>query len=97
MGGVGRRALRVVAALAVVAAFLSCAHGGRNKGSEHVLEPGENLYRVALRYGVTVDDIVKANHIEDPTKVPVGTKLFIPGRVCARRASGTGGRRRKGL
>jgi murein DD-endopeptidase MepM/ murein hydrolase activator NlpD len=79
MGRVVRRAVRVATALAVLATLVSCAHGGRTKGSEHVVEPGENLYRIALRYGVTVGDIVKANHIEDPTKVPVGTKLFIPG------------------
>ena len=78
MGRVGRRALCVAGAFAVIAALLSCAHGGRNQGTQHVVEPGENLYRIALRYGVTVDDIVKANHIDDPTKVPVGTKLLIP-------------------
>ena len=78
MGSVGRRTLRVAAALAVLAALLSCAHGGRNHGSEHVVEPGENLYRFDLRYGVTVEDIVKANQIYYPTKVPVGTKLVIP-------------------
>ena len=78
MGRVGRRALCVAGAFAVIAALLSCAHGGRHQGTQHVVEPGENLYRIALRYGVTVDDIVKANHIDDPTQVPVGTKLLIP-------------------
>jgi murein DD-endopeptidase MepM/ murein hydrolase activator NlpD len=78
MGGVGRRALRIATALAVSAALLSCAHAGRSTGQEHVVGPGENLYRIAQRYGVTVDDILKANHIDDPTKVAVGTRLIIP-------------------
>jgi LysM repeat protein len=95
MGRVGQRAQRVAAAIAVLAALLSCAHAGRNKGSEHVVEPGENLYRIALHYGVTVEDIVKANHIDDPTKVPVGTKLFIPAesaRIMPQEAGGGAGK-----
>jgi murein DD-endopeptidase MepM/ murein hydrolase activator NlpD len=40
---------------------------------------GENLYRLSRYYGVSVDDIKRANHIRDVTQIPVGTRLVIPG------------------
>jgi murein DD-endopeptidase MepM/ murein hydrolase activator NlpD len=82
MGGVtsARRgcACALALALAACASFTSCATG-RTGTREHVVERGENLYRIALRYGVSVDEIVAQNHIDDPTHVPVGTRLTIPG------------------
>jgi murein DD-endopeptidase MepM/ murein hydrolase activator NlpD len=53
-------------------------------GTTHVLQPGENLYRLSRYYGVPVRDIERANGIRDVTGIPVGRKLFIPG---ARRAA----------
>lgn len=47
----------------------------------HVVQPGENLYRIALRYGVTADELADENEIADPTKLAVGTELVIPARA----------------
>jgi LysM repeat protein len=44
----------------------------------HVVQRGENLYRIALRYGVTVDAVVKANNLSNPRLVYVGQRLAIP-------------------
>ncbi|NJK88351.1 MAG: peptidoglycan DD-metalloendopeptidase family protein [Myxococcales bacterium] len=44
----------------------------------HVLQPNDTLYRVALRYGVTVEDLVALNEIRDVTKIAAGTRLLIP-------------------
>lgn len=44
----------------------------------HTVAEGENLYRIALRYGLTVDQIAAANGIGDPTLVYVGQVLVIP-------------------
>jgi len=45
----------------------------------HVVEPGQNLFRIAKHYGVTVQAILNANpSIESETAVPAGTKLTIP-------------------
>jgi murein DD-endopeptidase MepM/ murein hydrolase activator NlpD len=43
-----------------------------------VVQPGENLYRIAERAGVTVEAIAEANHLDDPTKVRAGQRLVIP-------------------
>jgi LysM repeat protein len=44
----------------------------------HVVRPGENLYRIALRYGTTVSAIAAANHISNPNRIYVGQRLVIP-------------------
>lgn len=44
----------------------------------HIVAAGENAYRIALRYGLTVAQLVQYNHLDDPTKLTVGQKLWIP-------------------
>jgi uncharacterized protein YkwD/LysM repeat protein len=45
----------------------------------HTVAAGENLYRIALRYGTTVAAVSAANGISDPTRIYVGQVLTIPG------------------
>lgn len=49
----------------------------------HVVQRGENLYRISLRYGVPVSIIQQANNIANPNLIYVGQRLIIP-------TSGTG-------
>ena len=44
----------------------------------HVVQPGENLFRIALKYGTTVEAIAAANGIVNPNVVYVGQQLTIP-------------------
>jgi LysM repeat protein len=44
----------------------------------HTLQPGETLYRLSMKYGVSVDAIQKANSIKDPNSIRDGVKLMIP-------------------
>jgi LysM repeat protein len=44
----------------------------------HIVQPGENLFRIALRYGTTVDAIADANYIVNPWFIYVGQRLTIP-------------------
>ncbi len=46
--------------------------------SEHLIAPGENLFRLALRYGVTVDAIAQANNLVNPSLILAGDTLQIP-------------------
>lgn len=45
----------------------------------HTVQAGENLYRIALRYGVTMDALISANNITSPSRIFAGTVLVIPG------------------
>jgi lipoprotein-anchoring transpeptidase ErfK/SrfK len=45
----------------------------------HIVRPGENLFRIALRYGMTTQTVAAANGIVNPHRVYVGQRLVIPG------------------
>lgn len=47
----------------------------------HVLRRGQTLYSVARMYDVPVADLMQANAITDPTKVPANRPILIPGRA----------------
>lgn len=64
-----------VCVFALLLLFLGACGGG----VYHVVQPGQNLYRISRTYGISEPTIAKANRITDPTKVRVGTRLFIPG------------------
>jgi len=44
----------------------------------HVVQRGENLFRIAQRYGVTVEAIAKRNGIVNPSLIWTGQRLIIP-------------------
>ena len=52
----------------------------------HVAQKGENLYRIALRYGTTYQALAAANGIANPNQVYAGQRLVIPGQGTARQA-----------
>jgi len=44
----------------------------------HVVQPGENLFQISLRYATTVQAISQANNITNPGLIYVGQTLQIP-------------------
>ena len=46
----------------------------------HVVRPGENLFRIALRYGVTVNALATTNSLSNASRIYVGQRLVIPAR-----------------
>nr|HID14074.1 LysM peptidoglycan-binding domain-containing protein [Anaerolineae bacterium] len=47
----------------------------------HVVQRGENLFRIALRYGTTAQALAAANGIVNTNRIYVGQRLVIPGRA----------------
>jgi LysM repeat protein len=45
----------------------------------YVVQPGDNLYRIALRFGVSQPVLMAANGLTNPSRVYVGQRLVIPG------------------
>jgi LysM repeat protein len=43
----------------------------------HIVQPGENLYRIALKYGTTIQAIAAANNIINPNWVYAGQRLIV--------------------
>ncbi len=67
----------LVALLLLVGLGSACAH--RGEGLVHTVQGGENLFRIARHYRVSVSAIVEANDIPNVRDMPVGTRLWIPG------------------
>ncbi len=44
----------------------------------HIVQKGESLWVIAKKYGVSVQDIVKANNIENASLIKINQELIIP-------------------
>lgn len=44
----------------------------------HVVSPGESIYEIGRRYGVSPDNIVTLNNLNNPNQLVVGETLLIP-------------------
>lgn len=47
-------------------------------GNTHIVARGETLIAIAKAHGVSVTDLQKANHIDNPTKLQAGQTIVIP-------------------
>jgi LysM repeat protein len=66
------------AAAPATTAPVAAAVASTDSTTTHVVDIGETPVVIAKKYGVKVDDLMKANKITDPRKVLVGQKLTIP-------------------
>jgi lipoprotein NlpD len=80
-GGGDLVTLRAVLVLSLAVGFAACATHtvARGRGVYHVVGRGENLFRIGKAYGVDYRDLAHENGIDDPAKIEVGQKIFIPG------------------
>lgn len=44
----------------------------------HIVQPGENLFRIALRYHTSVETLARLNGIADPARILVGQAIRLP-------------------
>jgi nucleoid-associated protein YgaU len=45
---------------------------------EHVVKKGDNITKIAKKYGVSIEEILKANSMDDFNTIEVGEKIKIP-------------------
>lgn len=45
----------------------------------HVVEAGDTVYDISLRFNQTVNDLATLNNLQDPTRISIGQRLIIPG------------------
>lgn len=51
---------------------------GQGNSGVHVVQPGENLFRIGLKYGCTVNQMAQFNGIRNPNYIYPGQSLKIP-------------------
>lgn len=76
-----RLILLMIATLALTLVFgMAASAQDESQGQQvHVVAPGENLFRISLRYNVTVAALASANNIANPNRIFVGQQIVIPG------------------
>lgn len=47
-------------------------------GEIYVVQANDTLFKIAQRYGLTVDDLVAANNLPDPNRLDIGQQIKIP-------------------
>jgi len=55
------------------------AAAGEHRGVYHVLLRGQTLSALSRVYEVPVSTLMDANRISDPTTIPAGARIFVPG------------------
>jgi LysM repeat protein len=67
----------ILLSLALLLVLVTSAYA-QDGQTVHIVQPGETLYRIGLQYGVSVDQLVAANGLIDPSLIYPGQKLIIP-------------------
>lgn len=55
------------------------AQDGEGEEAYYIVQEGDTLWEIAARFGVSVEELQRANNISDPAQVVIGTRLIIPG------------------
>jgi len=72
------RLIRRLSLLVCAALLLTLVLPAFAQQQTHVVQPGENLFRIALQYGLTVTELAQANGISNTWQIYVGQVLVIP-------------------
>jgi murein DD-endopeptidase MepM/ murein hydrolase activator NlpD len=51
----------------------------------HIVQPGQNLFRISQAYGVPIATLVEVNRLKSSASLKVGQRLFIPGATAIRK------------
>ncbi len=75
-GGVPGVRLQILlsAALSCILFSVGCTHT-----RSYRVRPGDTLYRIGQRYGVSWQELARLNGIDDPSRIEIGDELRIPG------------------
>ncbi len=75
--------------LLLLTAFAQPTHAQQPATVIYIVQPGDNLYRIGLKFNVTPDVIARANGILNPNVVVLGQRLVIPVGIIAPPPVGT--------
>lgn len=74
------RRYHLMAVLALILALMGASVvQAQDEPVTHIVQPGENLYRISLRYGVDLNELARVNNITNQSRIFSGQVLTIPG------------------
>ncbi|GAB4504285.1 MAG: hypothetical protein Fur0043_12790 [Anaerolineales bacterium] len=65
--------------------------GNSESGTVYIVQQGDTLSKIADQFGVTVEALVQANGLHDPSTIFVGQSLVIPGASAPQKLEGVRG------
>jgi len=71
--------LRWLITILVLILLTSLSALAQDESGTHTVQSGENLFRIALRYGVDMNELASVNNITNLTQIYAGQVLVIPG------------------
>ncbi len=74
-----RTALALLLLVFLLPNQLAFAQDDQPNGPIYVIEPGDTYYSIAIKFGVTIDDLANANPDVNPSFLSVGQGVVIPG------------------
>lgn len=66
-------------AILTISAPVQTALAQEPEGAIYVVQDGDSLWEIAVRFRVSIDDLTQTNGITDPGQLSVGARLIIPG------------------
>lgn len=76
------RAAPLLALLLALCTLLLSALPARAQDAVHVVVPGDQLGKIARKYGVPVDELIAYNNISNPNVIAPGQRLLIPNQAA---------------
>lgn len=74
-----RRSLWLIALISILVLSLGVSFVAQGQQQvTHLVQYGDTLYRISIRYGVSIQSIVTANGIPNPNLIYAGQRLIIP-------------------
>jgi murein DD-endopeptidase MepM/ murein hydrolase activator NlpD len=73
-----RRSLALLALLMMLSAAIPVVAQQSAGVTIYVVQRGDTLYRIAVQFGLTTDDIARVNSLANPNSIDVGDRLLIP-------------------
>ena len=74
----GFRRISHIVSLVLIMSLLALPITAIAQDSVHIVQPGENLYRISLQYGISMESIAQANNLSNQARILSGQQLVIP-------------------
>lgn len=70
-------------AASTAVASVAPSPNGEESNQYYIVQRGDSLYKIARRFGTTVQALADSNNIPDPHRLPIGLRLFLPSSAIA--------------